>query len=570
TVALADPTSGPVATRNSTTLPCPAVSSDDRGITVTFPADERIALCTDASTGAILATFVKEPHSGLFFLRIAPPQVATSSQVVASGQNSRACLHRSLLRLHYRALLVSRVGSAPLLTPPPFVRPPPPFRLSIWTGFTDQSSAGSPGVASDFCVLSCIALVRDTSADKLSARAIPYVFLGFPMDSSDYIFFHAPLHRSPLFLAPSPPPAPAPVHPTPPGPAPFGVSHATPLPPVARLVSSPSPQSSPQSPRQPLALPQQVGVDSQGVGVRGTSTGGASSEGAGAEGTGARGASFGVTRAEGAGNGVASSRGFRAGDTSYGGAGAGGATVGAGEVGAGVAAAGAAAAAAAAAAPRSSLTTSSSTPITDYYRATRLVETRILTCLVTDPRASSSSVSALTATVIDFAATRRRDYAISVVVARPLSVGGESALSCGVLEDKQFELEFLAAASPHLFVMLLAPEGDPDALDIPTPRTYREAVSGPCASQWITAMDSEMTSWRSTGTYIDAVPPSWANVVDDSLRTQPVVLTGHCDSSYTDDVETEIYAGAMAAEELRSAPTLFTDNKAMILLCRQP
>ncbi|CAI7787049.1 unnamed protein product, partial [Closterium sp. NIES-54] len=84
--ALADPTSGPVATRNSTTLPCPAVSSDDRGITVTFPADERIALCTDASTGAILATFVKEPHSGLFFLRIAPPQVATSSQVVASGQ----------------------------------------------------------------------------------------------------------------------------------------------------------------------------------------------------------------------------------------------------------------------------------------------------------------------------------------------------------------------------------------------------------------------------------------------------------------------------------------------------
>ncbi|CAI7919973.1 unnamed protein product [Closterium sp. NIES-54] len=98
--------------------------------------------------------------------------------------------------------------------------------------------------------------------------------------------------------------------------------------------------------------------------------------------------------------------------------------------------------------------------------------------------------------------------------------------------------------------------------------------------------------------------------------TLPVVLTGHCDSSYADDAEThkstqgycfnlgsgavpwrstcsssvltsvaeaEIYAGAMAAQELRwltflltylgerpsSAPTLFTDNKATILLFRE-
>ncbi|CAI7799509.1 unnamed protein product [Closterium sp. NIES-53] len=62
--------------------------------------------------------------------------------------------------------------------------------------------------------------------------------------------------------------------------------------------------------------------------------------------------------------------------------------------------------------------------------------------------------------------------------------------------------------------MLLAPEGDPDALDIPTPRTYAEAVSGPWASQWRAAMDSEKASYRSTGTYIDEVPPFGANVVD--------------------------------------------------------
>ncbi|CAI7865772.1 unnamed protein product, partial [Closterium sp. NIES-53] len=76
----------------------------------------------------------------------------------------------------------------------------------------------------------------------------PCIFLGFPVDSSDYTFYHPPLHRffdscdvrfddsvpyytwypcqglpitpSPLFLPPSPPPAPAPlVHLPPPGPA---------------------------------------------------------------------------------------------------------------------------------------------------------------------------------------------------------------------------------------------------------------------------------------------------------------------------------------------------------------
>ncbi|CAI7855796.1 unnamed protein product [Closterium sp. NIES-53] len=51
-----------------------------------------------------------------------------------------------------------------------------------------------------------------------------------------------------------------------------------------------------------------------------------------------------------------------------------------------------------------------------------------------------------------------------------------------VLKDRQFELGFLAAAVPHLCAMLLAPEGDPDALDIPIPRNHAEAVSGPWAS----------------------------------------------------------------------------------------
>ncbi|CAI7901493.1 unnamed protein product [Closterium sp. NIES-54] len=134
----------------------------------------------------------------------------------------------------------------------------------------------------------------------------------------------------------------------------------------------------------------------------------------------------------------------------------------------------------------SPLTSSLSSPVTDYYRTYRPVLSCVLASLVTDPRASLSSVSALTAAVTEFTSTRCLDYATRLVAApptSPLAVGGESALGCDALEDRQFELEFLAAASPHLCAMLLALVGDPDALDIPTPRTYAEAVSGPWASQ---------------------------------------------------------------------------------------
>ncbi|CAI7739175.1 unnamed protein product [Closterium sp. NIES-54] len=95
----------------------------------------------------------------------------------------------------------------------------------------------------------------------------------------------------------------------------------------------------------------------------------------------------------------------------------------------------------------------------------------------------------------------------------PPSVGGECALGTDVLEDRQEDLECFAAASPHLVSMLLAPEGDPDALDIPTPRSYAEAIEGPYSSQWQAAMDAKMASWKSTGTYVDEVPPPGANIV---------------------------------------------------------
>ncbi|CAI7912872.1 unnamed protein product [Closterium sp. NIES-54] len=61
--------------------------------------------------------------------------------------------------------------------------------------------------------------------------------------------------------------------------------------------------------------------------------------------------------------------------------------------------------------------------------------------------------------------------------------------------------------------MLLALEGDPNAPDILTPRSCAEAIEGPYSSQWQAAMDAEMASWKSTGTYVDEVPPPGANIV---------------------------------------------------------
>ncbi|CAI7819442.1 unnamed protein product, partial [Closterium sp. NIES-54] len=430
----------------------------------------------------------------------------------------------------------------------PRVSRPEVSSTSLWTG--------SPGAASRFRVWGYLALVRDTSADKISPHAVSCMFLCFPGDSSDYTFYHPPLHRlfdsrdvrfdesipyyvrypcrglpvppPPLFLTSAPPPAP-PVQPPPPGPAPSGVSHATPPPLVAPQVQPPSPQSSSQPTADPAgasfcgedprgASSRGAGVGAKSVpvraGVSGAVPGGATPGGAPFAGPGEPGTDPVTSGGAGSGGGATGSLESGPGATTAldttppshpyptrhqacvcrareeklelereerVGAAAAGATAAGGAVAAAAAGAGVATAAAAATSssclcqprsspsvlpspPESALTASLSSPVTDYYRTYRPVLSRVLASLVTDPCAFLSSVSALTATVTEFASTRCLDYATSLVAApptSPLAVGGESSLGCDALEDRQFELEFLAAASPHLCAMLLALEGDP-------------------------------------------------------------------------------------------------------------
>ncbi|CAI7850277.1 unnamed protein product [Closterium sp. NIES-54] len=139
-------------------------------------------------------------------------------------------------------------------------------------------------------------------------------------------------------------------------------------------------------------------------------------------------------------------------------------------------------------------------PDPESYRARAASPTvaRLLATAVTDPSFESAAASALVAELLDVAAACHLDYA-SALVAK---------------SDRKEDFECLAAAVPRFASLLLAPEGDLDALDIPTPRSYAEAITGPYSSQWQAAMDAEMASWKSTGTYVDEVPPPWVNIVD--------------------------------------------------------
>ncbi|CAI7820377.1 unnamed protein product [Closterium sp. NIES-54] len=120
-------------------------------------------------------------------------------------------------------------------------------------------------------------------------------------------------------------------------------------------------------------------------------------------------------------------------------------------------------------------------PESDSLLAASPTVGRLLSTVVTDTSFASTAASALVAEIVDFAARCRLDYATRLVAV------SESVCPPSV--------------------------GDPDAPDIPTPRSYAEAIEGPYSSHWQSAMDAEMASWKSTGTYVDEVPPPGANIV---------------------------------------------------------
>ncbi|CAI7929351.1 unnamed protein product [Closterium sp. NIES-54] len=106
-------------------------------------------------------------------------------------------------------------------------------------------------------------------------------------------------------------------------------------------------------------------------------------------------------------------------------------------------------------------------PASDSLRAASPTVVRLLSTIVTDPSFESTAASALVAELVELSARCRLDYAASLVA--------ESAFVC--------------------------------------PPFVGETIEGPYSSQWQSAMDAEMASWKSTGTYVDEVPPPGANIV---------------------------------------------------------
>ncbi|CAI7775040.1 unnamed protein product, partial [Closterium sp. NIES-54] len=120
-------------------------------------------------------------------------------------------------------------------------------------------------------------------------------------------------------------------------------------------------------------------------------------------------------------------------------------------------------------------------PASDSLRAASPTVTCLLATVVTDPSFESTAASALVTELVDFAAHCRLDFATSLVA--------ESASIC----------------PPSV-------GGRPGCTRHPDPALL-EAIEGPYSSQWKAAMDEEMASWKSTGTYVDDVPPPGTNIV---------------------------------------------------------
>ncbi|CAI7849514.1 unnamed protein product [Closterium sp. NIES-54] len=122
-VSLADPNRGPVVARASTVLPCPAVPSGslsglhlpafltnllsnavlhDEWVNSLIPGGQCVAICKCSQTDGHLATFTRQPGSGLYTLTTASAlevesgQVAAPSLVSASGHLAASCSCRVL------------------------------------------------------------------------------------------------------------------------------------------------------------------------------------------------------------------------------------------------------------------------------------------------------------------------------------------------------------------------------------------------------------------------------------------------------------------------------------------
>ncbi|CAI7845901.1 unnamed protein product, partial [Closterium sp. NIES-54] len=381
---------------------------------------------------------------------------------------------------------------------------------------------GKVGDAFSFRVWGSRAFVRDLSADKLSSRAFPCVFLGFPPDALGWQFYHPTSRRvlssQDVTFDES-------------GPAPSGVSQVDAVEPVEVAADSGASGGAEPERAEPGgagfggAEPERAesggagsgGAELECAGPWGAASGGAEPGVAGSGGVEPVGAGpggpSGAFRAAGAGDAASAGGSASVGVSGAGGAvGAGtGGSASAGGAGAtcpGGARTGGTGAAGPGGAPGAGATSGAVAGGSAGVGASGGAGAGAAVSAGGPAGAGAAGGTGAGGAAGVGADTGGTGVVLVGSGECPLPVQSESQLPL-ILE----EFQCFAATLPHLVSTLLAPEGDPDAPDIPTPRSYAEAIEGPYSSQWQAAMDAEMASWKSTGTYVHEVPSPGANIV---------------------------------------------------------
>ncbi|CAI7744809.1 unnamed protein product [Closterium sp. NIES-54] len=159
---------------------------------------------------------------------------------------------------------------------------------------------------------------------------------------------------------------------------------------------------------------------------------------------------------------------------------------------------------------RSSSVLSSSCEAEIYDGAMAVQELRWLTYLLTDLEEQPRSPPVLyvdNKAMIALCQEHRLEHKMKHIALRYF-------LARELQQRGQLRLAYVATWANIANIFTKALPTDPDALDIPTPRSYAEAIAGEYFSKWQTSMDVEMASWKSIGSYVDEVPPPGANIVD--------------------------------------------------------
>ncbi|CAI7773212.1 unnamed protein product [Closterium sp. NIES-53] len=321
-VSLADPTGGPVVARASTVLPCLAVPSgslsglhlpafstnllsnavlQDEWVDTFIPGGQRVAIWKCSQTGHHLATFTRQPGSGLYTQtllwhhRLGHPSLprlrSMHSRLVSGLPRSLPSLPRSPAPPCLPCVEGQQRAAPHSSKFPPTTAPLHSLHMDLETSPTLRWT-GKVGDASVFWVWGALSLVCDAKASKLSSRTLRCVFLGFPTDAPPWHFYHLHEHRGP---APSgvsqvdPPPLvePLEISSDSSGPAEGGDPAADDTAATRRSPRLETPPGFPPRPSSPPPQPAAVdsgaepgGAETEGEGYGGAATGGADSGGA--------------------------------------------------------------------------------------------------------------------------------------------------------------------------------------------------------------------------------------------------------------------------------------------------